>query len=165
MDNVIFLVIMSLILLELDSKYLFTALVIVGVVYYAYLQRDKLKTLRFSMEEELNPENPFNNQLPFMDENTSKFKMDVESSQFDESKIKMYLDTNENKDMKELYYKDIFQPLENYFQKNNGYRQFYHNPDREGFTTFLFGDKLPSCKDTASTCFPAYDNRFSRNLM
>lgn len=162
MDNVIILVIMCLVLLELDSKYLFTSLIVIGVLYYAYLKRDQLKT--FSLTKELNPDNPFNNKLPYMDKEINKFMMEVEPSQFDESKLKMYLDNNENKDMHEMYHKDIFQPLENYFQKNNGYRQFYHNPDRDNFANFLFGDKLPSCKDTASTCFPMYDNRFSKNM-
>ena len=53
--------------------------------------------------------------------------------------------------IRDLYYEDIYRPLEDYFDKKTGYRQFYQTPDVSGFIDAVYRNQ-PSCKDNSLFC-------------
>jgi len=188
MDNIFFLIIMVILLLEIPKKYLFLTLLIASIIYYLYLRKDlfirrgnfvsafteetinnnpnnlsylNLDANNVKPEIPITSDNPFANNLPFLEKGDSPFNIAMDLPQFSEQALKPYLDTNENKEMRDLYYEDVYRPLEDYYDKKSAYRQFYNNPDRDGFVEFVYGD-MKSCKDTATNCFPYYDNRYNR---
>jgi hypothetical protein len=136
----------------------------ISFLYYLYFKRNTLfpgSKNEKGQEIQVTKDNPFANNLPFIEKGKTPFKLEVPSVQYSEQALKQYLDTNESKEMKDLYYEDVYRPLEDYFDKKSAYRQFYNNPDVDGFVDFVYGN-MKSCKDNGTTCFPYYDNRYNR---
>jgi len=164
MHDKFLLLILCILLLQLKKKNLFIAIIVISLLYYLYLKRNVLFPLKKQSnipKVPMTEDNPFANNLPFIEKGDPPFILDTAPIQYGEDALKQYIDSNENKEMKDLYYEDVFRPLEDYYDKKSAYRQFYNNPDVEGFVDFVYGD-MKSCKDTATTCFPYYDNRYNR---
>jgi len=72
--------------------------------------------------------------------------------------FKTFVDKYSRMSAKEIYYDDIHRPLEDYFETQDAYRNFYSQPkhSREEYQEFLYGSTVPSCKDRQEDCFPNY---------
>lgn len=166
MDNIFILLIMCIVLLEIDKKYILMIIIFISCIYFIFIQKGKLND-SFTKEDDskdiipLTKDNPFGNNLPYIEKGNTPFKLDFEPAVFSEKTLKEYINVNEEKTSRDLYYEDIYRPLEDYFDKKSAYRQFYNNPDRDGFSDFLYGE-MKSCKDRTDYCMPYYDNRTNR---
>jgi len=110
-------------------------------MYLAYSEFIQNKTPE-TFETSYNKGNMFMNRIPYDDIT----KRDI-------TKVKQYVDENQETLMKHLYYEDIFRPLTDYFQKKSSYRQFYTTPDVSGHIEYVYKN-MKSCKEDPTICFP-----------
>lgn len=141
-DKIIFIVFV-LILLEVPVKIIALFLFCVMV----YLNKEKFIQEKFSV--------PISNQNLMGNTSPIEPVYTTETNQ----KLQKFLADNQQDSLRAFYYEDIFRPIEDYFNKKNGYRQFVPNPEVSG--NFVDSYKnMPSCKDDPSYCFAYVDNRY-----
>ena len=110
---------------------------------YEFIQKNE--AFRPTVPEKLDLNNLMGNKLPFQE--------DIDA------KITKFIKENDEKSIKELYYEDVYRPLDDYFDKRTGYRQLYTNNDVSGDFIDSFKN-MPSCKENPEYCYPNYDNRY-----
>jgi len=146
------LILLILILYEVSAPYIILYCFL--VLLYKYLQRRE-RIEPFTLPQSyLKTKDPVNNIML----NDLPLEEKIEVSEEDKKRVQNYIAKNSETSMKQLYYENIFRPVEDYFDKKNGYRQFYTIPDVSGFIDRIYRD-MPSCKDNPEYCFSYRDIR------
>lgn len=126
-----------LLLLDIDKR-LFVALLAVTLVYTAMKQNEAFSSPT-PLPPALSQDNPFGNTLP------------LETPKDPDEEERNFFEDNQETTIRALYNENIFRPLEDYFDKRSGFRQFYRTPDVSGFINTVYRNQ-PSCKDDPFYC-------------